>query len=116
MSELTKDQLWQKAKGLKKDLGKTEFDQALAQYVSQHHTLPQKMEVVDIAGLDPQVKVVVTVGKVNGIEYTPAAKSRKGDHDYRHDTKKEFLGTDAQGKMLILFGKTYMSRRGWLED
>jgi hypothetical protein len=72
------------------------------------------MEIVEIPSLDPQTKVVISLGKVEEIQYTPSSKSRKAPHKYVHETKEEFLATDYTGKALFLYGKTFVAPSGWL--
>ena len=111
-----KDSLWKKAKELKPDLKKKEFEKGLKQHFQQHGSLPAKMEIADIPGVDG---VFVEVGGVNNIEYVPNPKSRKqkgGPYRYVHKTKDEKLYVDTTGKSKILHGKTTMKKDGWLHD
>ncbi|HDI51230.1 MAG TPA: hypothetical protein ENF45_01245 [Bacteroidetes bacterium] len=107
------ENLWIKAKSLKPDLTRKEFDRAIKQFYNQHHCLPDKLTLEDVPGIAPDVKVLIKVGNVDQIHYSPDQYSRKAPYRYFHKTKRESLLTDADGKILILNGKTKISNRGF---
>jgi len=106
--------LWQQSQAIRPDMTRQEFDDGLKQFLAQHHIMPDNIRKVDIPGLDPEIKIMVSLGKTKEIGYYPDFSSRKAPHEYVHKTKDEFLATDASGKTLIYGGKTIVKSDGWL--
>lgn len=115
-----KENLWTRAKSLKPEITRKQFDDALKQFRQQHHILPASMELVDIPGIDEdKIPIVIKVGDVGEMFYKPDPYSRKSkgkDIKYIHKTRMETLVTDATGKALLMFGSTVMKNDGWLHD
>ena len=111
------DSLWATAKEMKRDLTRAEFEGAVNQFYQQHHTLPKKMTLENVPGIDEnKVKVMTKIGDVRSIWYKPDGYSRKAPNEYVHLTKQESLATDHTGKVLALYGTTEMQKDGWLHD
>jgi len=121
--EVTKQ--WQDAKQKRQDIKQklpdlpeldfSDFIQTLESFVAQHHILPKTITLEDVSGLDPNIKIMSRVGTVKNIWYKPDEDSRKSPYEYYHPTQKEALAVDKTGKVLSLYGSSYMDNRdGWL--
>lgn len=96
---------------------KKEFFDACKQYKNQHGTWPEEAKLQKVPGLSPDIKFLVNMGKSKAIFYNAInKKSRKGNYNYVHPTKDQYLLTDAKGEVLIYRGKTRVKSDGWLHD
>lgn len=98
---------------------KKSFFLILEQYKRQHGHLPviSQVELEKVPGLTGKIKFLVSLGNVPGILYTPDKKSRKGNSNYFHPTKKgQKLLTDSTGKILIYKGNSSVKKDGWIHD
>ncbi|WP_372365417.1 hypothetical protein [Candidatus Uabimicrobium sp. HlEnr_7] len=97
------------------DKHKKEFFDSCRQYKNQHGVWPEKAELQKVPGLDKKINFLVCIGKSKAIFYNSInKKSRKGDFNYVHPTKEQYLLTDSKGEVLIYRGKTKMKNDGWL--
>jgi len=106
-----------------------QFLASAEQYKRQHGVYPDAIEIADVPGIDAKKhSILVKVGDVEEIWYTPDDNSRKsgggkkrkkkgkrkGKTKYIHKTEEEGLYTDSTGEVLIFYGKTRMKNDGWL--
>jgi len=132
------DALWDAVQAVAEERGIAvtyeQFMESAEQYKRQHGSYPELIEVDDVPGIDAsQHPILVEVGLVDEIWYTPQADSRKSDSKkpngtrkkgkvkgrtkYIHKTKDgQSLYTDASGEVLIYHGPTRMKDDGWLHD
>ena len=112
------ERLWNKAKKLKPDLTKKEFNQGLQAYFEQHGCYPESVQKIKVPWKSGP-KTLVWVGDVPFVHYDiNRTKSRKGKNvRYIHKPpkgKKSYLVSDPISGNLVIIGQMRIHRDGWI--